>query len=151
MKALPVQKSRSLFVNKSLLSASLHTTETTLQPTYAWCVQNPLQNAYTIYFFASIVSTIRNTQSTTFHHLREVKQFLSEHHCRFPSDLDVDTVLSPTGAHAPHSSYVVIHEAMLGLNSVELFLERIQSFFYFPWNSTAQFLMSRIPHKKHSA
>lgn len=127
MKALPVQKSRSLFVNKSLLSSSLRTTETTLQPTYAWCVKSPLQNSYTIYFFASIVSTIRNTQSTTFHHLRDVKQFLGEHHCRFPSDLDVETVLSPNEARA-HHSYVVIHEAMLGMNSVELFLERIKSF-----------------------
>ena len=63
-------------LHSALTSSLCNTMTTTLQPTYAWVVVEPQHTVYTSYFFASIVSTTRNAQSTTFHNLLSVREFL---------------------------------------------------------------------------
>jgi hypothetical protein len=93
------------------------------QSTYAWCVTDPIHNLNTTYFFAPIVSTKKHAQLTTLDSLKEVRAFLKQHKCTFPVDYEEVS----DGATMCHQKYVVVHEPMLCVNSIEVFVERVKT------------------------
>jgi hypothetical protein len=127
MKATATKASKKSVCNSVLLDLHLLGDEwednINKQSTYAWCVTDSIQNSMTTYFFAPIVSTKKQAQITNLDSLKEARAFIEQHHCTFPVDYEEVSA----GAMMRHHKFVVVHEPMLCVNSIEVFAERVKT------------------------
>lgn len=99
----------------------------TRQPTYVWIVRDVFQHTLTTHVFAPMVSTKKHAQTTTFRNVKELSSFLRQHRCALPTDYErvvAEVMREKVGS----QRFVVVHEPMLSLNSIQIFLERVKVF-----------------------
>lgn len=104
---------------KDVLSTIRHT------QVRVWSVYDPFNNRVTTYLWCPIPTVKKQLQTTSFHTLTDVDIFLSTYDLQVPQDVDLVTKLSFPSFSS--QSYVVLHEPMLDMNTVHMFLSRVKT------------------------
>ena len=122
LKSTPV-KNHKIILNynhtKDVLSTIRHT------QVRVWSVYDPFNNRVTTYLWCPIPTVKKQLQTTSFHTLTDVDIFLSTYDLHVPQDVDLVTKLSFPSFSS--QSYVVLHEPMLDMNTVHMFLSRVKT------------------------
>ena len=112
-----------MLLNYNLTKDVMHTIRNT--HTRAWSVYNPLTDRVTSYVWCPIPTIKKHLHTTSFHRREDAEAYLGTYAMRLPEDLA--SVTRESFRTFTSQSYVILHEPMLHLNTIEMFLARVKT------------------------